>query len=603
MAGVKVYDGHTVLFGMDADTDPSELPVQAVAKAVNRTFRGGKNRTRPAFNEISLEFQSDSDRELFQLGNMQGAAWYNRARPGRKEGIVASIAGTIFYIVLVNERGLVYRIFEGNDPKRLHAFFCQAEEWMYIQDGDKEPIFWNGLVGEGAARRSLGTEGDEMPIGNLMCLAHGRIFVANEFNQIVASDVMFGKGFNKTDNVQKFTENQYWNEGGYFSFPSRLGSISGMIVMPQLGNNRGQGELIVVGTKGGQSFAVHEPRQQWKDLQIQHDIMNGRGCTAHDSLIPVNNDIWFRSDDGWSSFTLTRLDNSQKSALHKISREINNWLDQDTPHFQRYTSHIYHDNRILGTVSPFLSLPRTPTHGTHRYFRGIAALDMDTTSSALGGGKINYDGLWTGIRPTALIKGGERAFAFSFDADGVNRLYEITRKSGNDNGNKKIKSFYITKRFAFRPSGASEFQSKRATGGEFWISEVKDRVGASVQYRTNNSPCWNEYFSLTRTGCDGPKGPNIPLSRPGYKRWKMGTPDPDQCEQGGDNLACVGTEFQFLVRLEGSARIDRMRVMSETTDDSDQMEGDCPDSPECEGECEEITCEIENDYEYLIVNG
>lgn len=595
-----IYDGHTVLFGMDADSEPSLLDIKLVSKAVNRAFRGGKNKTRPPFRQLSLEFNTDEDKDVFRFGNVQGACQYLKTAPGRRSGIVVSISGVIFFISLVNESAYVTRIFDGNSKTRMQVYFCQAREWLYIQDGESLPIFWNGLTVEGAASRSKGGEKKQMPIGRIMCYAHGRVFVANEFNQIAASDVMFGNGFTKSDNVQNFTENIYSNEGGYFTFPVELGEITGMIVLPEMNNLRGQGELIVFGANGAQSFNVGLPRSTWKDAQIQKTILGSRGNQAPSSLIEVNGDPWYRSDDGWSSLTNSRIDDNQKMSFRKFSRDVNNWLDDDTAHLIYYASHIYFNNRLLGTVSPQLSLPRDPENGSHRYFRGMISLDFDRASGLAGGAAFNFDGLWTGIRPTVMCKLGSKAIAFSFDADGENRMYEITKSTGNDNGNKKIKSHYVTKRFAFRPSGSSEFQVKRLTGGETWISDIRDQVGVEISYRSDNSPCWQPFFSLTRTGCDEPEG-GLPISKPRFKRWRMGTPDPDVRMAGSDSLACVGSEFQFLVEMEGNLKVDRVRLSSELDKEAELQGDECSGDDDTRFNCELIDCKSVDDYEYLIV--
>lgn len=593
----KIYDGHTLLVGMDADTEATELPVKQVTKAVNRIFRGGKNRTRPCFRGLNLFFDNEEEKELFLYGNVQGMIPYRKNRPGRFNGFVLSVGGTIFFLRLVNENCFATVIFRGNDRKVMHAFMVQMEEWVYIQDGVNLPVFWDGLI-VSTARRSKGPDGKEMPIGTIMCEAHGRLFVSNQYNQIAASDVMFGQGFTDTKNVQRFTENRYWQEGGYFTVPTALGPIGGMIVMPAYGANlRGMGELLAFGSMGAMSFDVSIPRLAWKDAQIQKTAMAGRGCMAPASLIAVNGDVWYRSEDGWASYTNDRIDLSRKTPFRKFTREVNNWLDDDSDHLIRYACHIFHDNRILGTVSPFLSLPRdTEKFGSHRYFRGMIALDLDQASGLVGGEAMNFDGLWTGIRPTVMVKFGQRAFAMSYDADGVNRLYEITRRQGYDNGKRKIRSFYVTRRFAGRPSGSSEFQIKRLECGEIWLSEVVGRTKCSIDYRPNNSPCWQPLMEERQTGYDKPLG-GLPFVEARTKRWKIETPDPDKCAPGTEELSATASEHQYLIKLEGNAKVDRMRMGCELQEDA-LIVDNCNDDPE---EQEPVNCATENDYEYLIV--
>ncbi len=50
----SVFDGFTSIIAQDADTHPSYLPESVVAESVNRTFRGGINRTRPSIRNIPI---------------------------------------------------------------------------------------------------------------------------------------------------------------------------------------------------------------------------------------------------------------------------------------------------------------------------------------------------------------------------------------------------------------------------------------------------------------------------------------------------------------------------------------------------------------------
>lgn len=593
-----VMDGHSSLFGMDADTSPTALKPVFVAKAVNRIFRGGKNDPRPAFQQINLIFANDADKALFQGGNMQGMTSYLKKTPGRSDGIVVSIGGTIFYIVLVNESGYVNRIMDGNEKQALHCFFVQAEEWLYIQDGHNLPIFWNGIAD---ATRSTGPDHKKMPIGTIMTYAHGRIFVSNEFNEIRASDVMFGNGFTDTTNVQNFTETEYWQEGGAFVIPSDYGQITGMVVLPSLSSNiRGQGELLAFAENGAMSFDVNLPRLSWKDAQIQKTALKGRGCLSPYSLITVNGDAWYKSADGWATYSNSSLDFAQRPSFRKFSAQINNWLDSETPDLRRYAAHVFFDNRILGTVQPSLSLTRYTdadenVYGSHRYFRGLVALDLDPTSGTRGGDVINFDGLWTGIRPTGLAVMKDRAFAMSYDADGVNRLYEIKKDQGDDNRSKQIVSMYATRRMGGQAMQSSEFMEKKLLGGEIWISEVSKPIGVAIDFRPDSYHCWNDFMPERQFGTTNP------ISARTEKHFKVGSPDSDQCrDDGNDKTIGFGTEFQFLVRGRGNFRIDRMRIYANEL----QPIPIRIESNDCEPENvtnKAVACLTEDDFEYLIV--
>ena len=267
----SVFDGFTSIIAQDADTHPSYLPPSMVAESVNRTFRGGINRTRPSIRNIPIVAGEDQDETIvndIQNGSFQGSYPYRATNLNTNDGILLSVSGVIYFLKVVNNIAYAYKLIEGNDPGMMHTWFVQAEDRVYIQNGYQNAIAWGGDLNVAAYR--LNPYLNKMPIGTIMEYAFGRVFVADKFNQIYASDIIFGAGFTDTTNTENFTEIGYWAEGGAFSTPSMMGNITGMKVMPQIGTNlRGQGELVVLTGNGAFSMDVSIPRSQWNTSNIQ----------------------------------------------------------------------------------------------------------------------------------------------------------------------------------------------------------------------------------------------------------------------------------------------------------------------------------------------
>lgn len=602
MGDGRVYEGHSFVFGQDNDTDPSALEPSTASRAINRIFRGGKNRTRPPFIHCDFIFDDTSLQyeDIVRFGNFQGWMPYKKKLPGREDGIIVAIGGSIFFLTLVNESWFCRQVATGNDPRLLHTWFVQAQEWVYIQNGKDRPIFWNGLFPSTARRSDPALK--EMPVGTIMAYAHGRVFLSNPFDQIAASDIIYGNGLTRSDATQFFTENEYWNEGGYFGQPTELGKITGMVVMPRQDQNiRGTGELVVLSEEGATAIEASVSRRLWKESQIQTVTLSGRGCVAPASLILVNNDCWFRSDDGLASYQVSRVEQKRQLSFGKLSRHANAWFDEDTPWLIRFNSMVYFDNRVLSTVSPFLAEAKDEKYGSHRYHRGIVALDIDQASGTQGDAGFNWDGLWTGIRPCALLKLGKRAFAFSYDVDGENRIYEITRSGLNDEIYGRpvsTKWFYHTKRWDWKNTQRSnEFEVKKLVGGELWISEVRDQIKVGVDYRNDNSPCWtelnpNEAFGSKFTG-------QWKFSSPRGKRFKFPTPQ-ERCVKGDPYPSNHGSQHQIMVYGEGYMRIDRMRVAMAAVNDPNSNQANCkPDDPNISVD---LGCKLSDDYSYEIAD-
>jgi hypothetical protein len=609
----SVFDGFTSIIAQDADTHPSYLPESVVSESVNRTFRGGVNRTRPSIRNITIVAGAEQPETIvndIQNGNFQGAYPYRAVKYNSADGLLLSVSGVIYFLKITNNFATAYKIIDGNDPGMMHTWFVQAEDRVYIQNGYQNAIAWDGDLTIPAYR--LNPYNQKMPIGTIMEYAFGRVFVSDRFNQIYASDIIYGNGFTDTKNTENFTEITYWAEGGAFSTPATMGNITGMKAMPELGYNlRGQGQLVVLTGNGAFSMDVSLPRLQWNTSNIQRISLLGRGCTSP-YLALVNSELWFRSHDGWAFYSNTQSEFNRYFSMRKLSRDVNKWVSNDTPWLKQFASTIYFNNYLINTVAP-QTYRANGVEGLNRYHRGMVVLDLDQSSTPAPDAQLNFrwNGIWTGIRPTqlltALIQGEKRGFGFSFDVDNKNRLYEFTDNQGDDfgpNGTRQIESFFTTGRYDFNRSGATnKFLRKKITGGEMWMSEIKGEVESSAEYRADSNPCWSELKVPTTFGCDpcSPKVTECIPQRGGnrYKRYKFNTPDPSECNDLAGIPAVEGSEFQIKVSLTGSATVDRVRLMANIKNNDDSPIGDCPEENQ---ECEPFLCCQQKYWEYSIVN-
>ena len=608
----SVFDGFTSIVAQDADTHPSYLPPSMVAESVNRTFRGGINRTRPSIRNISIvvgEGQPSTIVNDIQNGSFQGSYPYRATNLNTNDGILLSVSGVIYFLKIVNNIAYAYKLIGGNDPGMMHTWFVQAEDRVYIQNGYQNAIAWDGDLSVPAYR--LNPYLKKMPIGTIMEYAFGRVFVTDRLNQIYASDIIYGNGFTDTKNTENFTEIGYWAEGGAFSTPSMMGNITGMKVMPQIGTNlRAQGALVILTANGAFAMDVSIPRSQWALTNMQTISLLGRGCVSPYTAL-ANSELWFRSHDGWAFYSNSQSEFARYFSLRKLSREVNKWVSNDTPWLKQFASTMFFDNYLISTVSPE-TYRAAGVEGLNRYHRGMVVLDLDQSSSPSPDAQLSFrwNGIWTGFRPTqllsALITGQKRGFGFSFDNDKKNRLYEFTNSTGSDfgaNGTRQIESFFTSGRYDFAQSGASnKFLRKRITGGEMWLSEIKGEVTSKAEFRPDSYPCWSELKVPTTYGCD-PCSPvlktpcNPRRGGDSYKRYKFNSPDPSECNYISDIPVIEGSEFQLKINLTGAATVDRVRIMANIKNLEDSPIGDCPENDQ---ECPDINCCPERYYDYSI---
>jgi hypothetical protein len=611
----SVFDGFTSIIAQDADTHPSYLPPSMVAESVNRTFRGGINRTRPSIRNINIVAGTDQPSTIvndIQNGNFQGSFAYRAVNYQSTDGLLLSVSGKIYFLKIIGNTAYAYKLIEGNDPGMMHTWFVQAEDRVYIQNGYQNAIAWGGDLNVAAYR--LNPYLKKMPIGTIMEYAFGRVFVADKFNQIYASDIIFGAGFTDTTNTENFTEIGYWAEGGAFATPAMMGNITGMKVMPQIGSNlRAQGMLVVLTSNGAFAMDVSLPRAQWATSQMQTISLLGRGCTSP-YLALANSELWFRSHDGWAFYSNSQSEFARYFSLRKLSREVNKWVSNDTPWLKQFASTMFFNNYLISTVAP-QTFRATGVEGLNRYHRGMVVLDLDQSSSPSPDAQLTFrwNGLWTGFRPTQLLSAyilnEKRGFGFSFDTDNKNRLYEITTSHTDDygvNGTVAIESFFTSGRYDFAQSGASnKFLRKRITGGEMWLSEIKGEVTSRAEFRPDSYPCWSELKVPTTYGCN-PCSPVVTnecyprRSGDTYKRYKFNSPDPSECNSISDIPTIEGSEFQLKISLTGAATVDRVRIMANIKNLEDSPIGDCPENDQ---ECPDINCCPERYYDYSINEG
>lgn len=557
------YDGHEAISGVSG-ANPTVIPRNYVSLAVNRSFRYDENRTRPGFVSLQLEFPDDdrhgNDRKLFEAGNGQGGTFYNAYPSYRPSLLVFSIAGSIFTVEVRGQIGYVRRLISGNYPQFLHAWFAQAFEWLVIQDGGSKPIVWNGID---APRRA----GDkEVPIGSVMATIHGRLVVASSdgTNQVAVGDIVYGSETTNTNDVIRFTETEYWAEGGAFGVPAFIDDIMFMVPMPFLDTGNGQNELVIVGKNGATSLDLSGPREAWKDSRIQRVAQIGGGGISSHGYALLNSDLLYRSSEGVRSYRNSRSEFNQQWNQTPISTDVRRWMGSNAGRYGQFCTMASWNNQVLVSVSPLIAKPNTLEAGWHRYHRGFVVLDAQPESNTLRQGASVWQGLQTGIRPVAFVDGriqdNHRCFCLSYDRDGKNRIYEITTDQSDDwfeGSRKRIVSFYDTGLWG-NSDGHSNFDLKKLQGGQLQVSNLNDAVELSVSYRPDTTPCFIPLFDHT-AGCECPDLVDNCWSPALPQRARIYLPEaPKTCPPGSMVPGNKMLNVQARVKATGSVVVDRM---------------------------------------------
>lgn len=604
MANAKIpqgYSGHNGLRGVFGG-NPEAVPSGMAQNAINRFFREDFNRSRPSIQNIVLAFANEEDRIWFEGANGQGATFYNSYPSFLTPRLVASIGGRIFTIDVQGQTGIVARLYDGNSRQFTHTWFAQGFQWMAIQDGIHPPIFWDGT---NAPKRSDLAQND-MPIGSVMAFIHGRFVVASSDgkNSIYVGDIAYGGNVTVPDDILKFTEQTYWAEGGSFDTPINVGNIMGLYAMPFLDTGTGQNELVVGCTAGFTSLDLSGPRPTWIDTQVQRVALIGDGLVSSHAYAGLNGDMFYRSQKGINTYRNARIEYSQRWNQTPISREVNYWLRPDRKDYLEFATMVTWQNMMICGCSPQVQKPNNSAFGFHRFCRGMVVFDADSMSTAGRDGEPVWHGMWSGVRPWAFAVGyignQERAFAFSYDRDGRNRLYEFTLTNGDDvfgaSTSRKIYSQYTTGMFGDVADVTNPFSPKTFSGGVVEFSEVLNASEISIQYRPDGSPCWVQVDRGT-PGCDCPTRVECPetlTAMPQYGRKYFESVDLNKCLPGTSLNAATFHHCQVRVQMVGSLTIDRLNIRFNLKPDGQLAE--------CLGNnCEPIDCcPAVDDYAYHI---
>jgi hypothetical protein len=567
--GPPAYAGHQSLvgvFGGEADTVP-EFYAQS---AVNRFFRHDRNRTRPSIRQIRLIFASEADRIWFEGGNGQGAHFYNSYPATSQPRLIASIAGKIFAITMQSGNvGRVSVIASGNNPRFMHAWFGQGFEWLVINDGIQEPTFWDGT---NSSRRSDVTQ-EEMPPSSVVAFIHGRFVVASADgkNIIRVGEIVYANtNTNRTD-ILKFP-----SVIPSFDIATNLGNVMGLQPMPFLDTGTATNELVALCQNGFTSFDFNRPEETFlTEPPIQRISLVGEGCVSSHGFSTLNGDVFYRRSDGIGSYRNARVEYSQSWSNTPISRAVDQWLIPDRSDLLEFVPMISWQNMILCGTSPLISPPNNPCAGYHRYCRGFVVLDAQSMSTTSRDGVPVWHGMWTGIRPWAFIEGrintAQRCFAFSYDRDGKNRLYEITQENGDDvfdTSPRRIFSRYDTASMGSVEGRTSLFGLKKFTGGVLELNEILKESSFNVKYRPDGAPCWVPVHSGI-TGCDCPAYTCGVNSQPSFGRFYFPSVDDTQCVPGTEQPGNAFHHCQVRVEMEGSMKVERLNIRFDVENDSE----------------------------------
>lgn len=439
----------------------------------------------PDNNPAITQLINGNEEYVYRHGIFQCATAYS---PHHGEDcIMAMIGGRLFKIIPDVATAKVHEVVPDGDQAdpNFHnfrnnksspiAYMCQADKWLIAQDGESRPILYDNVK----ARRSIITtdpDATEVPVGTIMTYGMGRLIVVVNKRDIAFGDLYGSHDLpDPADSLILFTERNFLSEGFDAAVPFTQGTVTGLIFFPQLDTSTGNGQLMAFAERGATSFFLSLPREQWKTSQFQILSLLTTGLRGHRSIAVVNEDLWFRSDDGIRSYRQARSENTGWPHL-PLSTNVRQYTENDSDWLLRYGSAIYFDNRVIFTVSPMWNHGR-PIHW------GMLAVDFDILSSfgAPATARPAWEGQWTAssfVFPIQLLtgtfKGVTRAFMFAIDNNGHNQLFELSRSDYDDWGGQRIEWEMVSRALDFQKLSqeSTPFTENELYGADLWLREI-----------------------------------------------------------------------------------------------------------------------------------
>ncbi len=550
--------------GVNSAIDPELIREGQLAWGRNVALRGGKPHNRPGI------------RKLVQLpdGIIQAGGIFSI----QNGMIIMVINGNIYRGTVAVTNFTFEQIPIGQNNPGLHrAYLVQAEEHFIIGDNESRPIIFDGATAVRATAM-------QVPKGTWMAFGNGRLWIAVERNKVKAGDITG----TSPGSYLNFTEVEYLLGGGAFHFSDE---ITGLAFLPLNDTTTGFGSLLVTGFNFIEAIRAEViVRALWASTpSMQTSVFGNIGCESGESMVAVNQDIFFRSEDGMRSFRST-IPDLNTAGQTSISEEVSRVLDFDTKRWLKWSSAVYFNNRLHFTHSPLIS-----SEDGSVFHQGLGSLDFANIQQMGQKSAPAYDGSWDGPLPVKLfkgrIRGEERCFIAARELDGSNFLYEISKDDDWDTD----WSYDVPS--PRRPTCYVEYRKmdftdprvpKTLVGCDIWVSSLLDKVDIQVYWRPDRYPEWIKWNMEQEVYIRPVATYEATIDRyetvyPEYRVRIRSQTAPELPEGDNTGYLDVGYHFQIKIEWRGKLKIEEMWLTATPVDSyaPGDAKGDIPtDSPD-----------------------
>lgn len=486
-AGAADFSG-----GQDASKIPDRIGSSCYYQGVNVStkrqvlhprwgWRGVKI-TYPKGSVYNRNKQHFTYEQIFKQGKFQ---LFDTLTITNKEYIIIVISGIIF---ILNPRTFTLSVIDISDGSLLNPRVARlngenAGKYYIIHDFPGRPVFVEGL----SARRSNALD-LEVPISMIGTYNQSRLFISNAGNELTGGDPV---GNTAATNPPITFEEVLLSGASYFAqvFGLPTGDdnlpIIAMTFLPVIDTGTGIGPLLVGTKKALYSYAVNNPRSQWQSGQLGSLIAYSSGIAGPKAHCSVNSDMYYMASDGHARILSMSRNEQGKWARVPVSREVEPWMVQNDASLINFSFVSYFQNKVFFSVNPYRTTALDVATGKRiadYAFGGLVVLELDNVTAFGQAGQPTWAGLWTGIRPTAMVNIGNQAFAMAKNGS-ANELWEldssITYDVDQEGHIRYVESIIYTKEYDFE----SPFINKAIHSMDFNLSELAGDLNIDVAYK------------------------------------------------------------------------------------------------------------------------
>ena len=438
---------------------------------------GGGLTTRFGIHHVKVNLESNCDREIFEKGNFQAEGYFS---DDSAEYLVCAISGFVYLLTETFNGTFVARCVNAtdrNNPDLMNGYFTRIPNGAIYNDGVSLPLY----ITSTSTRRSKPEEG-EIGTGKMGVYVQNRFwYVTPDQKEIKYSDFQAPLSLN---------ESVIANLPSFYP-PEDSDTITAIGAQKKMLNYAEGGTLVFSTTSNIYSIDVRGAAQDWEGFdsgvgKVQESV-RGISATSTNSFTSFNTNLYFRTREfGICDLRQSQYQFQQSDDFISQSIEVDSILGDDTPWMldQCYTKTFH--NRVYTTIAPEFN------EAGRVFWNGLVAYHPNPVYSGNQASARRFEGIVTGVRPWAITSISNsrnrenRMFIWSYDIDGVTRLYQMKHDSYvdvNHHGMQiRVRGFIETRGY----NHGNEFMKKKPTTRVMTLKDIGTNLEISFYSKSES---------------------------------------------------------------------------------------------------------------------